>query len=77
MAIQSPERQSRVVGAAMAVSPQTAARLMDTSRSHVYQLIERGVLRANKVPESRCVRIPVEDIRTALGLEGGDPLEAA
>ena len=53
----------------IAVRPSTAAELLDCSRQHIYQLIERGELRRIQIPGSTAVRIPVEDIYGLLGLE--------
>jgi len=53
----------------LAVSPNTAAQLIDCSRAHVYQLMQRGTLRRIQIPGSKSVRIPVADIYVLLGLE--------
>lgn len=56
----------------IAVKVATAARMLDCSRQHVYQLMERGALRKLTIDGSTAVRIPVEDIYAALGLEPPD-----
>ena len=45
----------------VAVSPETAAKMLDCSRAFIYNLIDRGELRRSKI--GRASRIPVEDIR--------------
>ena len=55
----------------LAVKPSTAAKMMDCSRQHVYQLIERGELRRTHIAGSTSVRIPVEDVYRVLGLDVG------
>jgi excisionase family DNA binding protein len=46
-----------------------AAELLSCTRAHIYQLVERGVLRRNQLPESRAVRIPYADVLRAAGLD--------
>ena len=46
-----------------------AAALLDCSRQHVYQLIERGKLRRLTIDGSTAVRIPLEDVYAVLGLD--------
>jgi excisionase family DNA binding protein len=53
----------------LAVRAITAARLLDCSRAHVYKLMERGELRRIRIPGSKSVRIPVEDVYGLLGME--------
>jgi excisionase family DNA binding protein len=48
----------------LAVSPATAAEMLDCSRAFIYTLIERGDLRRSKI--GRASRIPIEDIRALL-----------
>lgn len=52
----------------VAVSPTNAAKMLDCSRAHIYQLIERGLLRRRRVAGSRSVRIPVADVYALIGL---------
>jgi len=57
----------------IAVKVVTAAELLDCSRQHVINLIERGELRRTTIGSSKTVRIPMVDIYAVLGLlEGGD-----
>jgi len=49
---------------ALAVSPQTAAEMLDCSRAFIYTLIERGDLRRSKI--GRASRIPIEDVRALI-----------
>lgn len=51
----------------LAVKAATAARLLDVSRAHVYQLIERGTLHAVHVPNSKAVRIRMSEIEALVG----------
>jgi len=51
----------------IAVSPQTAAEMLDCSRAFIYILIDRGELRRSKI--GRACRIPIEDVRALI--EGG------
>jgi excisionase family DNA binding protein len=53
----------------VAVRATTAAQLLDCSRAHVYQLMERGQLRRIQIPGSKAVRIPTEDVYALLGME--------
>lgn len=53
----------------IAVKASTAAKMLDCSRQHIYVLIERGVLTRLTIGESSAVRIPVDDIYRALGIE--------
>jgi excisionase family DNA binding protein len=53
----------------LAVRATTAAQLLDCSRAHVYQLMERGVLRRIEIPGSKAVRIPTEDVYALLGMD--------
>jgi excisionase family DNA binding protein len=53
----------------LAVRAITAAEMLDCSRAHIYQLIERGHLRRLQIAGSTSVRIPVEDIYAVLGVE--------
>lgn len=55
--------------APIAVTVSHAAELLDCSRQHIYQLCERGVLRRLNIAGSTSVRIPVSDLRAALGLD--------
>jgi excisionase family DNA binding protein len=64
----SPERVPKPIRS-IVVSPATAAEMLDVTRSHIYQLIERGVLGRCQLGGSRAVRIPVADIYAAAGLE--------
>lgn len=48
----------------LAVSPSTAAEMLDCSRAFIYTLIERGDLRRSKI--GRASRIPIEDIHAVL-----------
>lgn len=50
-------------------SRSTAAAMLECSAQHVDQLIERGVLRRVRIEGSALVRIPVEDIYRAAGME--------
>jgi excisionase family DNA binding protein len=58
----------------IAVKVVTAAEMLDCSRQHVVNLIERGELRRTTIGSSKTVRIPVADIYRVLGLgpEAGD-----
>ena len=49
---------------ALAVSPATAAEMLDCSRAFIYTLIERGDLRRSKI--GRASRIPIEDVRALI-----------
>ena len=53
----------------IAVSPATAAKMIDCSRQHIYQLIERGEIRRCKVSGSKAVRIPLVDLYAVLGVD--------
>lgn len=48
----------------IAVSPATAAEMLDCSRAFIYILIDRGELRRSKI--GRASRIPIEDVRALL-----------
>ncbi len=48
----------------IAVSPATAAEMLDCSRALIYSLIEKGDLRRSKI--GRASRIPIEDIQAVL-----------
>lgn len=61
----------------LAVKPARAARMLDCSRAHIYQLFERGVLRRVEIPGSHAVRVPVSDIYAALGMPAPGGNEAA
>lgn len=61
----------------VAVRATTAAALLDCSRSHIYELIERGELRRVSISDSRSVRIPIEDIYAVLGLDMPTPSSGA
>ena len=54
--------------AAIVAKPGTVAQMLECSRAHVYQLIERGQLRRINVPGSRAVRVPLTDVYDLLGL---------
>lgn len=56
----------------IAVRVSHAAALLDCSRQHVYQLIERGALRRLQIDGSTAVRIPLADVYAVLGLEAPD-----
>lgn len=43
--------------------------MIDCSRQHIYQLIERGEIRRCKVSGSKAVRIPVVDLYAVLGVD--------
>ena len=51
----------------LAVSKSEAARMLGVSRPQIEKLIDSGVLRVSRLSE-RVLRIPVRDIRAALGL---------
>ncbi|WP_395157216.1 helix-turn-helix domain-containing protein [Ilumatobacter sp.] len=53
----------------LAVRPITAAKMLDCSRAHIYQLCSRGELRRIQVRGSTSVRIPIEDVYAVLGME--------
>jgi excisionase family DNA binding protein len=53
----------------VAVRATTAAQLLDCSRAHVYQLMQRGHLRRIEIPGSKAVRIPIEDVYALLGMD--------
>lgn len=53
----------------IAVRVSHAAALLDCSRQHVYQLVERGTLRRIQIAGSNAVRIPIADVYAALGME--------
>jgi len=59
----------KLASAPLAVRATTAATMLDCSRAHVYQLMERGALRRLHVAGSSAIRIPVEDIYAVLGLD--------
>lgn len=71
-----PSAPLRPVEAAerLAYKPQTAARLLDCSRQHVYNLLARGELRSVLIGASR--RIPRSEIDRLLD-GGGDHAGAA
>jgi len=48
----------------LAVSPQTAAEMIDCSRAFIYTLIERGDLRRTKI--GRATRIPIGDLQALI-----------
>lgn len=52
----------------IAVTITRAAQLLDCSRGHVYQLIERGQLRRVRIAGSTAVRIPTSDLYGVLGM---------
>lgn len=60
---------SKLATPPIAVRVSHAADLLDCSRQHVYQLIERGTLRRLRIEGSHAVRIPLADIYAALGME--------
>jgi hypothetical protein len=47
----------------------TAARLLDCSQAHIYDLMRRGALGRIEVPGSKSVRIPIADVYALLGME--------
>ena len=53
----------------LVVRVSTAAELLDCSKSHVYQLMERGKLRRLQLPGSTAIRIPIEDVYACAGAE--------
>jgi excisionase family DNA binding protein len=53
----------------LAVRATTAAQMLEVSRAHVYQLMERGHLRRIQIPGSKAVRIPIEDVYALLGMD--------
>ncbi|MCA9851488.1 MAG: excisionase family DNA-binding protein [Dehalococcoidia bacterium] len=53
----------------LVVTVAEAAELLSCTRAHIYQLIERGALRRNRLPNSRAVRIPYADVLAAAGLD--------
>ena len=61
----------------LAVRAITAAEMLDCSRAHVYQLMERGELRRIQIAGSKAVRIPVEDVYALLGMEAPSAGDAA
>lgn len=61
----------------LAVRAVTAAEMLDCSRAHIYQLMERGELRRIKIAGSKAVRIPVEDVYALLGMEPPHPTGGA
>jgi excisionase family DNA binding protein len=56
----------------IAVRAATAAQMLDCSRAHIYQLIERGELRRLEVSGSKAIRVPIQDVYAVLGLEQPD-----
>lgn len=60
---------ARLLPPPLAVRVPHAAALLDCSRAHVYQLIERGTLRRIQIEGSRSVRVPLVDVYAALGLQ--------
>ena len=46
-----------------------AAQMLDCSRAHIYQLVERGELQRIQIAGSKSVRIPVSDIYAVLGMD--------
>ena len=61
--------------APIVVRAQTAAKLLDCSRAHIYQLIERGQLTRIRIPGSKAVRIPIAEVYRLAGQEA--PNDAA
>jgi len=53
----------------LVVSVSTTAELLDCSKSHVYQLMERGKLRRVQLDGSTAIRIPIEDVYACAGIE--------
>jgi hypothetical protein len=43
--------------------------MLDCSRAHIYQLMERGELQRIQIAGSKSVRIPVRDIYAVLGMD--------
>jgi excisionase family DNA binding protein len=60
---------SRPTNLLLAVRAATAAKLLDCSRAHIYQLMQRGHLRRIEIPGSKAVRIPIEDVYALLGID--------
>jgi excisionase family DNA binding protein len=61
----------------IAVKAATASKMLDCSRAHIYQLIERGELRRLEVSGSKAIRVPIADIYNVLGLEMPESGDAA
>jgi excisionase family DNA binding protein len=59
---------SRPTNLPLAARTATAAQLLDCSRAHVYQLMQRGHLCRIEIPGSESVRIPIEDVYALLGM---------
>jgi excisionase family DNA binding protein len=53
----------------IAVKAATASKMLDCSRAHIYQLIERGELTRLEVSGSKAIRVPIQDVYAVLGLE--------
>jgi excisionase family DNA binding protein len=60
---------SRPTNLPLAVRASTAAQMLDCSRAHIYQLMERGELQRIQIAGSKSVRIPVRDIYAVLGMD--------
>ena len=60
---------SRPTNLPLAVRAATAAQMLDCSRAHIYQLMERGELHRIQIAGSKSVRIPVADIYAVLGMD--------
>jgi len=74
LVMRSPERtlpMARTPAPPIAVKPITAAEMLDCTRAHIYKMMERGALRRIDLPDSRAVRIPIEDIYAAIGIDAG------
>ncbi|MEO1057042.1 MAG: helix-turn-helix domain-containing protein [Actinomycetota bacterium] len=51
------------------VRPRDAAVMLGVTRTHIYQLIDRGELGRVELPGSRAIRIPLVDVYAAAGME--------
>lgn len=53
----------------LVVSVADVAVMLGITRQHAYQLLQRGVLRRVQLAGSTAVRVPVEDVYRAAGIE--------
>lgn len=68
---------TRQVALPLAVRAVTAAQMLDCSRAHIYQLMERGELRRIQIRGSKAVRIPIEDVYAIAGKSAPSSGDAA
>lgn len=61
--------RSKPVPKPIVVTVAQAAEMLGCSRQNVYNLFDRGVLRRTNIAGTEAVRIPIEDVYAAVGLE--------